>query len=309
MTSFEQLKKNRSSSLAKLTEQLDKMNSKGYQKDDNRYWKPTKDASGNAFAIIRFLSAPQNEEEPLVKIYSHGFQGPTGQYYIENSRNTLNLPDPVGELNSKLYNSSKDPESPARKQAGKQSRKTHFISNVYIIKDSGNPEAEGKVFLFKYGKKIFDKLNSLRLPEFEDETPVDPFNMWEGANFRLKMREVENYPNYDKSEFDKPSALFDTDEEIEAVWSKAYSLQEEISESKFKSYDVLKARLNKVLGITDEDNASDVDEKLDITKYKEEEPPKQKELASKPSVKETVVEEEDEDDDDLAIFAKLAKDS
>ena len=307
---LEQLKKRRASSIDKLAEQLDKIGgNKGSSREDNRYWKPTKDNSGNSFAIIRFLDAPQGEEDPIVKIYDTGFQGPTGQYYIENSLRTINKPDPAGELYFKYYNASKDPDSAERKMAQKLRSRTHFISNIQVIKDSGNSANEGKVFLYKYGKKIYDKLNSLLNPEFEDEKAINPFDLWEGANFRLKMRQVDGFPNYDKSEFDSISPIADDDDEITKIWTSCYSLQAEIAEDKFKSYEELKKRLNMVMGIASDETEEKREEKQEtpsiLNMTEEFTSSKQKET----KVVEQVSEEVDADDDDLAFFAKLAKDS
>lgn len=307
---FQSLKKNRSKSLEKLNEQLTKITSKSYSDpNEGKYWKPTRDTAGNGFAIIRFLDAPQGEDMPFVRLWDHGFKGPGG-WYIENSLTTIGQPDPVSELNSKLWNANNDDSSPERKQARDQKRRLHYISNVYIIKDSGNPENEGKVFLFKYGKKIWDKLNDLMNPSFEDEKPVNPFDLWEGASFRLKIRMFEGYPNYDKSEFDSPSALFEDDDEIEKIWKQSHSLKEVIDPSNFKPYDELKAKLHRVLGIVGSDadlrsKAStsaeeDLYEELDMSKAQA---PK-KEMPA-PSMKEEP--SNLDDDDDLEFFRNLSK--
>jgi hypothetical protein len=313
MASFDALKKNRSKSLEKLNAQLTQIASKNYSNaDDNKYWKPTRDKSGNGFAIIRFLPAPGEEDMPFVRIWDHGFQGPTGLWYIENSLTTLNKDDPVSELNSKLWNASADDSSPERRQARAQKRRLHYVSNVYVIKDGGNPENEGKVFLYKYGKKIFDKLNDLMNPSFEDEKPVNPFDLWEGANFRLKIRQFEGYPNYDKSEFESPSPLFEDDEELERVWKQEHSLQEIVDPKNFKGYDELKAKLHRVLGLTpDTSNRAsapasaeeDLDDDLDMSSLAKSAPaPKMKEQAQS-----SPVADDDDDDADLALFKQLAK--
>ena len=309
---FQSLKKNRSKSLEKLNEQLTKITSKSYSDpNEGKYWKPTRDQAGNGFAIIRFLDSPQGEDMPFVRLWDHGFKGPGG-WYIENSLTTIGQPDPVSELNTKLWNASGDEGSPERKQARDQKRRLHYISNVYIIKDSGNPDNEGKVFLFKYGKKIWDKLNDLMNPSFEDEKPVNPFDLWEGANFRLKIRMFEGYPNYDKSEFDSPSALFEDDEEIEKVWKQSHSLKDVIDPKNFKSYDELKAKLHRVLGIVGADAdlrskaassaEEDLYDELDMSKAQ---PPKKE--APAPSMKEQPSSVDEEDDDDLEFFRNLSK--
>jgi hypothetical protein len=308
MVDFASLKKNRSKSLEKLTEQLDKIGSKGYSDpNEGKFWKPTRDSAGNGFAIIRFLPAPGEEDMPFIRIWDHGFQGPGG-WYIENSLTTLNQPDPVSEFNSTLWNASTDDESPERKQARKQKRRLKYISNIYVVKDSGNPENDGKVFLFSYGKKIYDKLNDLMNPSFEDESPVNPFDLWDGANFRLKIRQFENYANYDKSEFESPSALFDDDDKLEAVWKQCHSLQELLDPKNFKTYDELQAKLHKVLGITGStakrQNAAksaedDLDEDLDMSNLGKTAEPKAQKEEDLPSV--------NDDDSDLDFFRALAK--
>ena len=214
---------------------------------DERIWKPVMDKSGNGFAVIRFLPAPEGEDLPWAKVWNHAFQGPTGQWYIENSLTTLGQNDPVSEMNSAYWNSGVESD---KEIARKQKRKLQYFSNILVVKDSANPENEGKVFLYRFGKKIFDKCMEAMQPAFEDETPLNPFDFWEGANFKLKLRTVEGYWNYDKSEFDSPSPLFDDDEKIEEVWKKQYSLAEFTAATNFKSYDELKTRLNMVLAGT-----------------------------------------------------------
>jgi hypothetical protein len=182
---------------------------------------------------------------PFVRMWSHGFQGPGG-WYIENSLSTIGKPDPVGEMNTKLWNSGIDSD---KETVRKQKRQLSFYSNIYVVKDPANPENEGKVFLFKYGKKIFDKINDMMNPQFEDEKPVNPFDLWTGADFKLKIRKVEGYRNYDKSEFSDPAPLLDDDEALERIWQSQYSLAEIIDPKNFKTYDELKARFNKVIGV------------------------------------------------------------
>jgi hypothetical protein len=307
--SFDALKKSRSASLDKLNSQLDKMSTKSYSDpNEGKYWKPTRDQAGNGFAIIRFLPAPQGEEMPFVRIWDHGFQGPTGLWYIENSLTTLNQDDPVSEFNSKLWNSGIDSD---KDQARKQKRRLKYVSNILVIKDSANPENEGKVFLYSFGKKIFDKLNDLMNPSFEDETPVNPFDFWEGANFRLKIRQFEGYPNYDKSEFDAPSALSDDDSRMEEIWNQQHSLQEVIDPKNFKDYNELKAKLYRVLALDEQPSTpsqavDDADDDLDLssmgnTSRSTPEPT----LPTTPPVAETAM-SMDDDDDDLSIFKELA---
>lgn len=249
MSSFANLKRNRSS-LDKLTKAMETTNQtqETNSRDDQRLWSPEVDKAGNGMAVIRFLPAPSVDGEdalPWVRVFSHGFQGPGG-WYIENSLTTLNEKDPVSEYNSTLWNSGIE----ANKEiARKQKRRLHYISNVYIVSDPAHPENEGQLRLFKFGKKIFDKISEAMNPDFADEVPVNPYDMWEGANFKLKIRNVEGYRNYDKSEFAEKSALLDGDDaKLEALWQQEYSLKEFLDAKNFKSYDMLKSRLDKVLG-------------------------------------------------------------
>lgn len=250
-TSFANLKRSSSESLSKLTQQLEKINNPTQKSDnDDRFWKPEVDKAGNGSATIRFLPAPPNEDMPFVRVWDHGFQGPTGKWYIEKSLTTIQQPDPVAEYNSELWNISDDDNSPTRKQARAQKRRLHFISNILVIKDPSHPENEGRAFLYQYGKKIFDKLNDLMNPQFDDEEAINPFDLWSGANFKLKIRKFEGYRNYDKSEFDRPSPISGSDEDLEVLWTKEHSLKDFIDPSNFKSYDELKTKLNLVLGLT-----------------------------------------------------------
>lgn len=264
---------------------------------DERFWSPTVDKAGNGYAIIRFLPAPQDEDVPFVRIFDHGFQGPGG-WYIENSLTTLGKPDPLSEHNSKLWNSGIE----ANKEiARKQKRRLHFISNIYVVQDSGNPANDGKVFLYKYGKKIFDKLNEAMNPQFADEEAVNPFDLWAGANFKLKIRNVEGYRNYDKSEFERQGPLFDDDEKLEAVWKKEYSLKSFLDPSNFKSYEELEARLMKVLNENVNNKVTKKRAEEETIPWDEEvSPPK---LKSSPAKQE--VYEEDETDG-LEFFKNLA---
>ena len=223
---------------------------------DERLWKPQLDKTGNGYAVVRFLPAPEGEELPWAKVWNHAFQGPTGQWYIENSLTTIGQNDPVSEHNTRLWNSGVESD---KEIARKQKRKLQYFSNIYVVKDSANPQNEGKVFLYRFGKKIFDKIMETMQPAFEDESPVNPFDFWEGANFKLKLRKVDGYWNYDKSEFEKPSALAEDDEKLEEIWGKQYSLSEFTAPTNFKSYDELQTRLNTVLsGTTKVGNVTDM---------------------------------------------------
>ena len=227
----------------KLVKEVEKMNNNGGSGDD-RLWKLEVDKGGNGYAVIRFLPAPNGEDLPFVKLYSHAFQGPGG-WFIENSLTTLGQKDPVSEYNSLLWNNGTDAGKDA---ARKQKRKLTYISNIYVVKDPANPQNEGKVMLYKYGKKIFDKITAAMQPEFEDEEAIDPFDFWQGANFKLKAKNVAGYRNYDSSEFASQSALLDDDDAMEAIWKKQFSLSEFVAADQFKDYDALKKRLDYVLG-------------------------------------------------------------
>ena len=244
--SFQALKKSTQTSFTKLTDELTKLSATPQGKqEDARFWKPTVDKAGNGFAVIRFLPAPEGEDVPFVRIFDHAFQGPGG-WYIEKSLTSLGEKDPVSEYNMELWNTGlKSNQDTVRKQK----RKLGFISNVYIVKDTANPENEGKVFMYKYGKKIFDKLNAAMNPEFEDEDPINPFDLWTGANFKLKIRKADGYRNYDKSEFDVAGPLLDDDSELESIWKQEHSLQEFLADKHFKSYDELKQKLYRVLAL------------------------------------------------------------
>ena len=247
--SLSSLKK--SNSLDKLLGAVKEENAPQEKKSykDERIWKPVMDKTGNGYAVIRFLPAVDGEDMPWAKVWNHAFQGPTGQWYIENSLTTLGQNDPVSELNSEHWNSGVESD---KEIARRQKRKLQYFSNIYVVKDGANPENEGKVFLYRFGKKIFDKINDLMNPEFEDESPVNPFDLWAGANFKMKIRKVEGYSNYDKSEFEAPSALLEDDDKMEEIWKSENSLKELVSEDKFKTFDELKTKLERVLGLGSE---------------------------------------------------------
>jgi hypothetical protein len=306
--SFKDLIKNRSQSFNKLNEQLNKLNSKSYESDNEKYWKPEVDKAGNGYAVIRFLDAPKGEDFPWVQLWSHGFQGPTGLWYIENSRTTLgkDVPDPVSEYNTKLWNTGTED---AKEIARKQKRKLHYISNIYVVRDPANPSNEGKVFLFKYGKKIFDKINDLMNPQYEGEVKVNPFDFMEGANFQLKIRKYEGYPNYDKSDFMSPSPLFEDEDMMEKIWESEYSLKDLVDPKNFKSYDELKERFYRVIGLGESNqNDSIVDDDQDDDKVEEYVPSFKEKKATKiaeAASKQSAVDDED-DDDNMSFFQSLA---
>ena len=262
---------------------------------DERLWKPELDKSGNGYAVIRFLPAVKGEDLPWAKVWNHAFQGPTGQWYIENSLTTINQKDPVSEHNTRLWNTGLESD---KEIARKQKRKLQYFSNIYVVSDAKHPENEGKVFLFRYGKKIFDKITAAMSPEFEDEKAINPFDFWEGANFKLKIRKVDGYWNYDKSEFEDTSKLFEDDSEADKVWKSQHSLAEFTAPTNFKSYDELKTRLEAVLsGTVKVGNVADEIDDAPVAKPKVDTKP----VATK--VETPVVEE----DDTLAYFEKLAE--
>jgi hypothetical protein len=243
--SFSNLKKQSSlgSLTSKLVKEVEKMNNTSGGGDE-RLWKPEMDKTGNGYAVIRFLPAPDGEDLPWAKMYSHAFQGPGG-WYIENSLTTTGGKDPVSEHNRELWNTGIDAD---KEIVRKQKRKLSYYSNIYVVQDKANPQNEGKVFLYKFGKKIFDKVMEAMQPEFEDETPINPFDFWQGANFKLKIKKVAGYWNYDSSEFGSIEPLLDDDDALEALWNKEYSLTALTASDQFKSYEQLQNRLQMVLG-------------------------------------------------------------
>ena len=301
MGTFNDFKKKSKSSVEELVKKMQEDSNKSDSYKDDRFWRPKLDSSKNGFAIIRFLPAVDGEDIPWVKLYSHAFQGPGG-WYIENCLTTLGQKDPVSEMNTQLWNSGIDSD---KDLARERKRKLNYISNIYVVSDPAEPSNEGKVFLFKYGSKIFEKIQEAMQPEFKDEDPIDPFNFWKGANFRLKVRFVGGYTNYDKSEFDAPSALVDgEDSKLEKVWKTQYPLKPFIDPTNFKSYDELKQKLFDVLKGdirgTGSMASNKTAEDFDSEDLKEKKPS----IKSKPPVEEQV----DEETDALDYFKKLAED-
>jgi len=299
--SFASLKKQSSlgSLTAKLVKEVEKSNSP--QGGDDRLWKPEVDKAGNGYAVIRFLPAPDGEELPWTRMYSHAFQGPGG-WYIENSLTTMNQKDPVSEYNTQLWNSGIDSD---KETARKQKRKLSYYSNIYVVRDPANPQNEGKVMLYKYGKKIHDKILAAMQPEFEDEEPINPFDFWAGADFKLKIKKVAGYWNYDSSEFARPGTLGDfSDDELEGVWKKEYSLEEISSPAQFKTYDELKKRLDYVLGISKPASRPVVDE--EVADEEEEYKPVPQDLKAELNSLSSKSSDDDEDDA-LSYFQRLAE--
>jgi hypothetical protein len=311
--SLAQLRK--SNSLDKLLGAVEAENKSQEKKSyvDERLWKPELDKTGNGYAVIRFLFFFYGEDLPWAKLLNHAFQGPTGQWYIENSLTTISQKDPVSEMNTSYWNSGLESD---KEIARRQKRKLQYYSNIYVVSDSKHPEKEGKVFLFRYGKKIFDKIMESMQPAFDDEDPINPFDFWKGANFKLKIRKVDGYWNYDKSEFESPSALFDEDELIEEVWKKQYALAEFTAPTNFKSYNELKTRLNTVLaGTTTVGNVTTLmeDEPVVTATFvdtKEEPAPSISVTAEMPGITVTAgsAQADDEEEDTMDYFQKLAND-
>ena len=316
-TSLSDLRKSRGG-LDALMKEVEKIGTtKSYA--DDRFWQPVVDKAGNGSATIRFLPATKGEDLPWVRLWSHGFKGPTGKWYIENSLTTINLPDPVGELNSELWNTGLESN---KKIASTQKRKLSYISNILVISDPANPQNEGKVFLYKYGKRIFDKIKELTHPSDDAlYESIIPFDFWEGSNFKLRIGQVEGFRNYDKSTFEQKlvdgepvpttSPIADNDVEIEAIWNQQYALAEFVSPNNFKSYDVLKTKLDQVLGTTTATRTpakkAAVEEQME-SEPEEEVPTPKATRAPTPKSAEPEVEDEDDEEDAVGYFSKLAED-
>ena len=295
--SFANLKSSRGSSIDQLVKAAEAVSTKTETKSyaDDRFWKPTQDKAGNGYAVIRFLPAKEGEDLPWVRYWDHGFKGPTGLWYIENSLTSIGQPDPVSESNGLLWNSGREED---KQTARDRKRRLHYVSNIMVVSDSANPDAEGKVFLYKFGKKIFDKIMDQMQPQFADEEPVNPFDFWEGADFKIKIRKVEGWTNYDKSEFAAPAAVAGGDEEaLEGIYNKLYSLSEFTNPEHYKTYAELKAKLNRVLGV--DAGATMAPEDMQYA-------PAPSEKVAEP---EPVATAEGNEDDTLSYFAKLAQDN
>ena len=294
------MKKKRGEKLQSLLKETAKINTPSQgQGDDDRFWRPELDKSGNGMAVVRFLPAPDGEDLPWARTWNHGFQGPGG-WYIENSLTTLGQKDPVSEYNSQLWNSGIE----ANKEiARKQKRRLTYISNVYVIKDPANPQNEGTIRLYKFGKKIWDKLNDKMNPQFEDETPVNPFDLWEGCNFKIKIRKLDGFSNYDKSEFENASPLDEDEAKMEEIWKGEHSLEEFTDQKNFKSYAELKEKMERVLGLSTGTNEVSSDVPFDGGK-----PMTAAQAAVTPPETATpVVAETAGDSDEYSYFAKLAE--
>ena len=301
--SFANLKRNRNSidklvAAAEATGGGEKSNYK-----DERMWKPTVDKAGNGYAVVRFLPAAEGQDLPWVRYWDHGFKGPTGKWYIERSLTSIGQEDPVGKLNSKLWNMSDDDKSPTRKQARDQKRRLHHVANVLVVSDPANPDNEGKVFMYQFGKKIFDKIMDAMQPQYADETPMNPFDFWEGANFKIKIRKVDGWVNYDKSEFDSPTELFDGDEtKLEGVYNSLHNLGEFTDPKFYKSYAELERKLNEVLG---QEPVMSVQDSISLG---EQSPAPVMREAPPQSIEEMVSNDDtsEDEEDTMSYFARLA---
>lgn len=286
--SFADLKRNRQD-ISKLAAAAEKLGGGEKNYSDDRIWSPTVDKAGNGYAIIRFLPARAGQDLPWVRYWDHGFKGPTGRWYIENSLTSIGQDDPVSEMNTRLWNSGREED---KEIVRTRKRRLHYVSNILVISDPANPENEGKVFLYKFGKKIFDKILDKMQPQFQDEKAVNPYDFWEGCNFRLKIRNVEGYRNYDKSEFDSVAPLFDGDEgRLEKVYNELHDLSEFIDPKNYKSYTELKAKLAQVLG----EAGNGFTETAETAEPSEER-----------SMKAPVESDSDENEETLSYFAKMA---
>lgn len=297
------MKKNSMSSIDRLTQEASKLTKKSESYKDDRFWKLEVDQAGNGIATIRFLPAAEGEDVPWVRLFTHGFKGPGG-WYIENSLTTIGQKDPVSEMNTVLWNSGNDRD---KEIARNRKRKLNYIANILVVSDPKHPENEGKVFLFKFGKQIFDKIMEKLKPEFQDEDVVNVFDFWAGANFKIKQRKVEGYPNFLKSDFEESSPLLGGDDKkLEELWKKQYKLNEFVSPSNFKSYQELKSRLDQVLGGTSDATATAEEFNEDDELPKSKPAPAMKQKAP-PKVSSQDEDEDDEEESTLDYFKKLAE--
>ena len=304
--SFAALKSKRTD-LSKLVQQAQETSGTTTQRQsqDERFWQPTRDKAGNGYAVIRFLPGDAEAATPWIRYWDHAFKGPTGQWYIEKSLTSIGQQDPLSELNSKMWNSGIDADKAVVRQ---RKRNLRYVSNVLIVSDPSAPENEGQVKLYRFGKKIFDKIMDSMQPQFPDEAPVNPFDMWEGADFTVKIRKVEGYPNYDASSFKAPAAVPGTDEELEEIYNKQFDLNEWTDPKNYKTYDELKARLAMVLGeqaprTVKQEAALELNDEIPEFPSTPE-PVAETASAPKPATAESSM----DDDDTMSYFAKLAAD-
>jgi len=302
--SFANLKNSRSASIDKLVKAAEAVSTNKQESSygDDRFWKPSRDKAGNGYAVIRFLPAKEGEDLPWIRYWDHGFKGPSGLWYIENSLTSIGQQDPASEMNSQLWNSGRDED---KSIARDRKRRLHYVSNILVVSDPENPQNEGKVFLYKFGKKIFDKIMDMMQPQFQDEQPVNPYDFWEGADFKIKIRKVEGWVNYDKSEFSPAAALFNGDEDkLEEIYNKLNSLADFLDPKNYKSYDELKAKLNKVLGV-DAGHAA-MEYASPVKTMAEQAPSAESFVRDAPAMAST---DSDDEDDTLSYFEKIARES
>ena len=303
---FEAMKKLSKSATAALAGELEKMNKGGESYKDERFWKPEQGKDGNGFAVIRFLPAPEGEDVPWVRVFSHGFQG-KGGWFIENCPTTIGKKCPLCEANNELWNSGLESDKDIARQ---RKRKLNYISNILVVEDTANPSNNGKVFLYKFGKKIFDKITEKMQPEFKDEQSINPFDFWQGCNFKLKIRQVEGYTNYDKSEFEAPSALYGGDDDkLETLWKKQHSLQAFVAPDQFKSYEELKERLFTVLSpsAASASKAENTEVKETLSEKFEKKAPSRPSAPAPTKPSKAPMDEGEDENDALAYFRKLAE--
>ena len=309
MSGFASLKKNSQGSIDRLSAEIQKLSSK-QSYDDDRMWSLTRDKSDNGYAVIRFLPPVEGEDIPWVRVFSHGFQG-KGGWLIENCPTTISGKKcPICEANNELWNSGLE----ANKQIARdRKRKLSYISNILVVSDPANPSNDGKVFLYKFGKKIFDKLQEAMNPTAPDEPKYNPFDLWKGANFKLKSHRESGFVSYEKSAFQPQSALFDGEEKrLEALWKTQYPLLPFVAPDQFKSYEELSSRLVSVLkGGVAEGAATRAEEAKPESDFRtkmraaDESPfdPTPKKNAAPAKVAKA-----DDDDDAMAYFKRLAED-
>ena len=300
--SFANLKRNRDQ-ISNLLQAAEAVGGSTEKKSyvDERMWKPTVDKAGNGYAVIRFLPAGEGQDVPWARYWDHGFKGPSGQWYIEKSLTSIGLNDPVGEMNSLLWNSGIEAD---KDKARTQKRRLHYVSNILVVSDPGNPANEGKVFMYQYGKKIFDKIMDMMQPQFQDEEPVNPFDFWEGANFKLKIRQVEGYRNYDKSEFAAKTAVSDDDAALELIYNQMHDLSEWTDPKNYKSYDELKTKLNNILGMSAPQTVAAAVSLDEVARPTEPAAAVNPHIPQEPVTAEQVSEETEEDT--MSYFARLA---
>lgn len=300
--SFAKLKRNRDQ-ISKLQQAASEQSGGRKSYVDDRIWSPSVDKAGNGYAVIRFLPAAEGSDVPWVRYWDHAFQGPTGLWYIEKSLTSIGQDDPVSQYNSELWDTGLEEN---KEIVRKQKRRLHYVSNIYVVSDPSNPANEGKVFMYKFGKKIFDKIMDAMNPEFDDEQPLNPFDFWEGANFKLKIRQVEGYRNYDKSEFESSKPLLDDDDELEQIYNKMYDINKEfLDPSTFKSYADLKSRMNKILLLEEKRTTrqmADLDDEINPPEIKRSEP----KLSTSNDTDNVFGSSDDDADDNLSFFEKLA---